>query len=469
MAQKKRRKTLVVHPEAAGIDLGSREHWVAVPEGRDANPVQKFGTTTAELLRLAEWLKSCAITTVAMESTGVYWVPLYEILEEAGFDVALVSATHLRSVPGRKSDVMDCRWIQHLHELGLLRGSFRPRADVVELRAYVRYRQVLVESTVREVQHMQKALLLMNVQVHHAVNDLAGATGMRIVRAIVAGETNPRELAKHRDPRCRATTEQIEAALQGNYRSEHLFVLEQALILYDTFQSRIEACSQRIERKLAELASQVEATVEHVPSAESNSTDVPTPAPTKTSKKKAKATRNQPMLHVAPLLATITEGVDLTRIPGIGALTSLNLLAEIGTDVSAWKTEKHFTSWLNLAPGTTKTGGRLLSGRRPLARNRAGELLRQAAVSVGKMANALGAFYRRIARTSAKPKAVVATARKLAVLVYRTISKGVQYVDTGLDIYERQYQARRIETLKRQAKALGYMLTVQPAVAPTET
>jgi len=467
VAQEKKRKVSEVHPDAAGIDLGSREHWVAVPEDRDASHVQKFGTTTGELLRLADWLKFCSITNVAMESTGVYWVPLFEILEAAGFDVTLVNATHLRNVPGRKSDVMDCQWIQHLHELGLLRGSFRPVADIVELRTYVRHRQTLVESAAREVQHMQKALLLMNLQIHHAVNDLTGATGMRIVRAIVAGETNPSALAKHRDPRCRTTQAQLEAALRGNYKLEHLFVLEQSLVLYDAFQSRIAACSDQIERKLAELASGVDDAAAEVPMAASTDLSVAASPATKVKKAK-KGPKNQQLLQVAPLLVTIAGGVDLTRIPGIGALTSLNLLAEIGPDVSAWKTEKHFASWLNLAPGTTKTGGKLLTGKRPRAKNRAGELLRQAAVSVGKMQNALGAFYRRIARNGTKTKAVVATARKLAVLVYRTISKGEQYVEAGLEAYERQYQARRIETLKRQAKSLGFTLSPkQEAAAQT--
>lgn len=448
----------LAHPDAAGIDLGSREHWVAVPEDRAANHTQRFGTTTGELKRLATWLKSCAIQSVAMESTGVYWVPLYEVLEDAGFDVTLVSATHLRNVPGRKSDVKDCQWIQHLHAIGLLAGSFRPAADFVELRAYVRHRQTLVESAVREVQHMQKALLLMNVQIHHVVSDLAGGTGMRIVRDIVAGNTDPHALAKHRDRRCHSTPEQLEAALTGNYKTEHLFVLEQSLKLYDAFQANIEACNDRVERKLTELMRKVDVAVSTAPKVEAGTTPTTAATPAPKPKRAKKETRNQPLLRVTPLLAAVTKGVDLTRIPGIGALTSLNLLAEIGPDVSAWKTEKNFSSWLNLAPGVNKTGGRLLSGTRPRAKNRAGELLRQCAVSVGKMQNALGAFYRRIARHGHKAKAVVATARKLAVLVYRLMTKGEQYVDSGLEHYERHYHARRIDILKRQAKSLGFTL-----------
>jgi transposase len=465
MRRRKQGESSLAHPDASGIDLGSREHWVAVPEDRDADHTQRFGTTTGELHRLAAWLKSCAIRSVAMESTGVYWVPLFEVLEDAGFDVTLVSATHLRNVPGRKSDVKDCQWLQHLHAFGLLAGSFRPAADFVELRAYARHRQTLVESAVREVQHMQKALLLMNVQVHHAVSDLAGSTGMRIVRDIVAGNTNPRELAKHRDPRCHVTPERLEAALTGNYKTEHLFVLDQSLKLYDAFQTNIAACNDRIERKLDELTSKVDAATPAASQVDADATTTTPVAPPPKPKKRKAATRNQPLLHVAPLLAAVTKGVDLTRIPGIGALTSLNLLAEIGPDVSAWKTEKHFSSWLNLAPGVNKTGGRSLSGRRPKAKNRAGELLRQAAVSVGKMANAIGAFYRRIARNGNKAKAAVATARKLAVLVYRLLSKGQQYVDAGLELYERQYQERRIDTLRKQAKSFGFAL----GPLPTET
>jgi len=457
---RKKQQVALAHPDAAGIDLGSREHWVAVPEDRDADHTQRFGTTTGELHRLATWLKSCAIRSVAMESTGVYWVPLYEVLEAAGFDVTLVSATHLRNVPGRKSDVKDCQWLQHLHTVGLLAGSFRPAADFVELRAYLRHRQTLVESAVREVQHMQKSLLLMNVQIHHAVNDLAGATGMRIVRDIVAGNTSPHALAKHRDPRCHATAEQLEAALTGNYKVEHLFVLEQSLTLYDALQANIKACDDRIERKLTELTRKLDAAAK----VDADTTTAAPVAPAPKATRPKKATRNQPLLQVTPLLAVVTKGVDLTRIPGIGALTSLNLLAEIGPDVSAWKTEKHFASWLNLAPGVNKTGGKLRSGTRPRAKNRAGEMLRQAAVSVGKMQNALGAFYRRIARQGHKAKAVVATARKLAVLVYRLMTKGEQYVDAGLEHYERQYQARRVDIVRRQAAALGYTLQETGAV-----
>ena len=468
MEREKNRKVSPVHPHAAGIDLGSREHWVSVPEDRDADHVQKFGTTTGELLRMADWLRSCDITSVAMESTGVYWVPPFEILEAAGFEVMLVCASHLRNVPGRKSDVKDCQWIQQLHELGLLRGSFRPEADVVELRTYVRHRQALVESAAREIQHMQKALMLMNVQIHHAVNDLTGMTGMRIVRAIVAGQTDPRELAKNRDARCRATPAQLEEALRGNYKAEHLFVLEQSLAMYDAFQSRIDVCKARIERKLAELVSKVEAAAAQSQKAEPEGTEATKPAPGAKPKPRRTEAKNKPFERSAPLLAAFAR-VDLTRIPGIGALTSLNLLAEIGPDVSAWKTEKHFVSWMNLAPGTTKTGGKLLSGARPRARNRAGELLRQAAVSVGKMQNALGAFYRRIARNSHKPKAVVATARKLAVLVYRLISRGEEFLDVGLEHYERQYQARRVATLERQAKSLGFTLQRCPEDVPAET
>jgi hypothetical protein len=291
----------LTHPNAAGIDIGSASHFVAVPPDRDEQSVREFASFTADLERLANWLTECGVDTVAMESTGVYWIPLFELLDARGFRVLLVNARHVKNVSGRKSDVLDCQWIQHLHELGLLRGSFRPVADIVELRTYVRHRQTLVESAAREVQHMQKALLLMNLQIHHAVNDLTGATGMRIVRAIVAGETNPSVLAKHRDPRCRATQAQLEAALRGNYKLEHLFVLEQSLVLYDAFQSGIAACGDRIERKLAELASRVDDAAVDVPQAASTDQSVAASPATKAKK----GTKNQQLLQVAPLLVTI--------------------------------------------------------------------------------------------------------------------------------------------------------------------
>lgn len=440
----------VVQSNAAGIDIGSRSHWVAVPADRDAQSVREFSSFTGDLHRLADWLASCGITTVAMESTGVYWIPLFEILEERGVEVLLVNAAHLRNVPGRrKSDVLDCQWIQRLHSFGLLRGSVRPDAQIVELRAYVRQRTRIVQDAGRHIQHMEKALLEMNVQIHHVLSDLTGVTGMRIVRAILAGEQDGHKLAELRDGRCRQPKERIAAALQGNYKREHLFVLEQALTAYDLHQRMLAQCDQRLETLLAELPARSEA---H---------EQPCPPP-----RHGKPTHNQPRFEIQSPLHRLCGNVDLTQIPGLAPATALLIVSEIGTDVSRWPTEKHFTSWLNLAPGTKITGGKLISARRAPSKNRVGQALRQAAVSVGRTDTALGGFYRRIAARCGAAKAAVATARKLGVLVYRALKYGMAFVETGLAVYERQQNDRLVQHLQKRAAALGYQLLPAPVEAP---
>lgn len=440
----------VIHPDAAGIDIGSRSHWVAVPADRDAEPVREFSSFTGDLHRLADWLASCGIKTVAMESTGVYWIPLFQLLETRGFEVLLVNAAHLRNVPGRrKSDVLDCRWIQRLHSFGLLRGSVRPNEEIVELRAYMRQRERIVQDAARHVQHMQKALLEMNIQIHHVLSDLTGVTGMRLVRAVLAGERDGHKLAALRDPRCRQPKERIAAALQGNYKREQLFVLEQALTAYDVHQRLLAQCDQRIEELLAELSRRCE-----VP-------EQPCPP-----RRHGTPRNNQPTFEIQSPLHRLCGNVDLTQIPGLAPATALTVVTEIGTEVSRWPTEKHFTSWLNLAPGTKITGGKLMSARRAPSKNRAGQALRQAAVSVGRTQTALGGFYRRIAAHRGAAKAAVATARKLGVLVYQALKHGQAFVETGLAAYERQQNARLVQHLQKRAAALGYQLLPAPAEAP---
>jgi transposase len=436
----------VLHPDAAGIDIGSRSHWVAVPADRDEHTVREFGSFTDDLSKIADWLKACGVTTVAMESTGVYWIPLFELLEERGFEVLLVCASHLRNVPGRKSDVLDCQWIQRLHSFGLLRGSFRPPEEIVELRAYMRQRERLVQDAARHVQHMQKALLEMNLHLHHVITDITGVTGMSIVRAIMAGERDGERLAALRDPRCKQPEGRIAAALEGNYKREHLFVLEQALAAYDLHQDLIKKCDGRIEKLLNELALR-----RAEPAAPCPKGHRPKPHP------------KQPSFEIRSPLHRVCGSVDLTQIPGIAPATALNLMAEIGTDMSRWPTDKHFTSWLNLAPGTKITGGKLITARRGPSKNRAGLVLRQAAVSVGRTATALGAFYRRIAAHRGAGKAVVATARKLGALVYRALKHGQDFVEQGLAAYENQQKERQLKGLKRRVAALGYQLLPKPA------
>jgi transposase len=439
--RKDKSKTLeVLYPDAAGIDIGANEHWVAVPEDRAEQPVRPFGTFTSELHRLAQWLKDCGIRTVAMESTGVYWIPIYEVLEEYKLEVLLVNAAHVRNVPGRKSDVLDCQWLQQLHKFGLLRASFRPEARITELRTYTRHRQTLIEESARQIQRMQKALDQMNVQLHHVIADITGKTGMAIMRQIAAGNHDPALLAQYRDPRCRSSEKTIREALTGHYKPEHLFTLQQSLSLYDTYSQHVTNCDERIETVIRELAAQFPETK----------------APQKP--RKFPAVGNQIAIDVRNPLQRILGGVDVQTIVGIGPLTALNLLSETGHDMTRWPTEKHFTSWLNFAPGTHISGGRRLSGRRRPTRNRAGLILRQAASAVARTPTALGAFYRRIAARRSKAVAIVATARKIAAAYYRLLRYGGEYVERGAAAAEQDYQQNRIKSLKRQAKTLGFEL-----------
>lgn len=426
-----------VHRRAAGVDIGATFHVVAVPADLDAEPVRTFRSFTADLEQLADWLVSLRVTTVAMESTGIYWVPLFEILEARGLEVVLVNARDAKNVPGRKTDVNDAQWIQQLHTYGLLRASFRPGAEIVALRAYLRHRERLLEYAASHVQHMQKALMQMNLQLHHVVSDITGVTGMKILRAIVAGERNPEVLAAHRDVRCKASVGTIREALTGNYRPEHAFALRQAVELYDAYHAKLRDCDAEIERCLRSL-----------PQGE---VDAP---PRKRSRKPQK---NEPNFEAQSILHALL-GVDLTQLDGLGPYSVLRIVAECGTDMSRWPTSKHFTSWLTLAPGSKISGGKVLSARTRRSTNRATVLLRLAAVSVSRTSTALGAFFRRIAARAGKAKAVTATARKLAVLFYNTLRYGRAYVDPGVSYYEERYRQRTIASLRRRASALGFTI-----------
>ena len=428
-------------PNAAGIDCGAAEHYVAVPADRDAAPVRSFKSFTTDLHRLADWLLACGVTTVAMESTGVYWIPLYEILEARGLDVMLVNAQHVKNVPGRKSDVVDCQWLQQLHSVGLLRGSFRPTAAIAALRAYLRHRETLVQSAATHVQRMQKALVQMNLQLAVVISDITGVTGLRMVRSIVAGQTDPRALAQHRDPRCQASEADIIAALTGHYRPEHVFVLQQNLELFDAYQRQLAACDAAIEAHVDALAAQAPAPAG------------PLPGP----RTRRKPRDNEPRFDIRTPLHQLT-GVDLTQIDAIGPYSALRLLAEIGTDMRRWPTEKHFTSWLTLAPHNKISGGRLLSSKTLPSANRAAGILRMAAMSLGRTETALGAFYRRLAFRVGKAKAITATARKLAILVYCTLKQGLVYHDPGAAAYDAHHRQRVIRRLRQRAANLGFSL-----------
>src|ERR1700684_987572 len=367
------------HPNAAAIDIGSRMHVAAVPPDRDTEPVRAFGTCTGDLQQLADWFERCGVRTVAMESTGVYWIPAYEMLEQRGFEVVLVNARDAKHVPGRKTDVSDAQWLRRLHEYGLLRASFRPKGELAAWRAYLRQRERLLDYSASHIQHMQKALTEMNVQLHHVVTDITGATGLRIIRAILGGERNPAVLARMRDRRCHATVETVEKALAGNYRAEHLFALEQALALYDTYQQKAFACDARIEAVLKELSVCRGRKGGQLPAARQNRS----------------RQQNSLLFDVRAALFALL-GKDLTQINGLGSYLALKLIAECGDDLSAWPSAKHFTSWLCLAPSNKISGGKVLSSRTRRSGSRAAALLRLAAVSVGRTETALGAFYRRL-------------------------------------------------------------------------
>jgi transposase len=428
-----------INPDAAGLDVGATFHVVAVPGDRDEQPVRTFRTFSGDLHQLAEWLRAVGITTVAMESTGVYWIPVFEVLEAHGFEVLLVNARDVKHVPGRKTDVNDAQWLQRLHQHGLLRGSFRPRDGVVQLRAYLRHRERLVDYAAAHIQHMQKALMQMNVQLHHVVTDITGVTGMRIIRAIVSGAQAPAALAQLRDARCAASPETIREALTGNYRREHVFALRHALELYDVHQAKIAECDAEVEEVLRTL----------------NDTRVTPEAPLP-AVRHAKS-RNEPHFDARPALYTLL-GADLTQIHGFGPYTVLRLIAECGDDMSKWPTAKHFTSWLSLAPGNKISGGRVLSSKTRRSANRAAVLLRIAAVNIGRTQTALGAFYRRLAARTGKAKAVTATARKLAILFYKALRFGMAYVDPGASYYEERYRERVLHNLHRRARHFGFTL-----------
>lgn len=440
------RAMTMVHPNAAAIDVGATLLMAAVRADRTPEPVRSFGTFTTDLHRLADWFAECGVETVAMESTSVYWIPIYELLDARGFTVFLVNARDAKHVPGRKTDVSDAQWLQRLHSYGLLRASFRPQGQFTQLRAYVRQRERLLEYAASHIQHMQKALTEMNLQLHHVVADITGATGLRIIRTILSGEHDPKVLAGLRDYRCRSSAETIEKALTGNYRAEHLFALEQALALYDAYHEKVSACDMRIEAVLKELTI-----------GRGHKSDAFPPSRRRTDQVNGLAFDAR-----AALFALL--GKDITRIDGLGPYLALKLVAECGDDLLAWPSAKHFTSWLGLAPNNKISGGRVLSSRTKRCGSRAAALLRLAAVTVGRTDTALGAFYRRLSARIGKAKAVTATARKIATLFYNAVRHGMEYVDPGASAYETRYRTRLVENLHRRAKTFGFVLQpIEPA------
>ena len=433
-----------INTNAAGIDIGSQTHWVCVPADRAEENVKSFGSFTTDLYALADWLQECKIKSVAMESTGVYWIALFQILETRGFEVRLVNAHHVKTLPGRKSDVLDCQWIQQLHSYGLLSASFRPNDQICVLRSYIRQRDNLVRSACVHVQRIQKALTEMNVLLHQVVSDITGTTGMTIIRAIIAGEHDPQTLASLRHPRSRRNTTEIAQALQGDYRREHLFILQQELALYDAYQVQLAACDVQIEQCLAnfEVTSEIA---------------LPNPG-----SPRRKPQDNQPAFDLQTHLQRIS-GIDFTQIDGMGALTVQTILSEVGLDASRFPTVKHFTSWLGLCPGSCITGGKVKNSRTRRVVNRAANAFRMAALAAGKTRSALGAFYRRLRTRLGTPKAITATAHKLARLFYQLWRNGGTYNDPGITYYEQRYQEQIVKGLRKKAQAMGFELVATPS------
>jgi len=429
-----------INLDAAGIDIGADELFVCVPEGRDEKSVRSFGTFTNDLHKVGEWLIKCRVTTVAMESTGVLWIPLYEHLADHGFDVYLINARHIKNVPGKKTDVLDCQWIQQLHTYGLLQNSFRPKEDIVALRSLVRHRGMLIRYRSAHIQHIHKALQQMNLKLDRVVTDVTGKTGMTILRAILAGERDVTRLAAHRDGRCHHSEAEIAQALVGNYREEHIFALQQAIEFYDFYTQQIRKCDNEIESRYAAFRPQVDV--------EKN----PLPPP-----KRKKPHGNEPDFDLRSYLYRMA-GVDLTAIESISALTAQTVLSEIGLDMSAWQSVKHFTSWLGLCPQNQISGGRVLKRGTAKVVNRAAQALRMAVQSLHRSRSMLGNYYRKMKSKHGPQVATTATAHKLARIIYTMLKNKTAYVPQDIDAYEEKRRQYHIKQLQKQAKRLGFDL-----------
>ena len=439
----------IVHPNAAGLDIGARDIYACVPPDRAGETIKVVGTFTPDLEQLADWLVAHQVDTVAMESTGVYWIPVFELLEARGLKLSLVNGRHVKHVPGRKSDVQDCQWLQKLHALGLLTGSFRPDGDLCALRAYLRHRADLVQHRAAHVQHMQKALQQMNLLLPQVVADITGETGMAIVRAIVAGERDSVKLAQFRNVRCKSSEDTIAKALTGTWKEEHVFALKQTLALYDFYTEQVAACDVQIERHYAAIKPRWALTT----------SEEACRSPAQRRKKR----KNEPAFDVRASIIRLT-GVDLAAVDGLGPNLAQLILSEIGTDMSKWATDKQFTAWLGLAPRNDISGGKVLRSRTLPSRNRAGQAFRQAATCVARSSSAFGAYYRR-KRAQAGPRfAQVATAHKIARTVYHLLKYRVQYEDMGAEEFARKQKERDVLVLRKRAAKLGFTLVAPDVI-----
>ena len=430
----------VVHPKAAGIDIGNEEHYVAVPPSLDPEPVRVFGCFTADLIALADWLEKLGIETVAMQSTGVYWIALYDILQERGIKVFLVNARDTKNMPGRKSDVQECQWILKLHVYGLLKNSFRPEGDIRVMRTIWRQRQQHIADASRSIQRMQKALTQMNLQLANVISDISGRTGQAIIGAILKGERDPLVLAQFRDPRVKAKAAVIAKSLEGTWQEELLFVLGQEFDSYQGYQKKMGECDEKLQEHLGKMEQKAD------------------PKTLPEYKRNKRPHGNVPeKFDLRDELYRIV-GVDLTSIDGINGLTAQTVIAEVGYDMSRWATEGSFTSWLNLAPNNKISGGKVIGRDKRKVVNRAGQALRQAASTLLRSQSYLGAQYRRLRAKLGNPKAVKAMAGKLARLIYRGLKYGQKYVDKGSEFYEQKYRQQQIKILTKKAAELGLQL-----------
>jgi transposase len=438
-----------INLHAAGIDIGANFHFVAIGEDCTEEPVRKFGPFTSDLHRMADWLSEHHVETVVMESTGVYWIPVFQILEQRGFEVKLVNAAHVKNLPGRKSDVSDCQWLQQLHTFGLLNGSFRPKDEVCVLRSFLRLRDTLVKDCSSQVLRMQKALTEMNVQVHRVLSDITGESGMAIIRAILAGERDPLKLAQMKHPRVKASTEQIVRALEGDYRAEHLFGLQTAVELYDAYQLKILQCEAKVEEHLQQFETQLDfaEVLAQNGALQARSASV-----------RLELQRQAHLVSVC--------GVDLTHLPGLSTLAVEVIIAETGLDMNCWKSEKHFCSWLKLCPDNRISGGKVLNSKSRKTKNRAAAMFRLAAQGAMQSKTAIGAFIRRIKARLGAPTAINAGAHKLAQLYYRMLKFGEAYVEQGQTYYEEKYKDRLLRNLSKRAKEFGLQLTPLETVTP---
>jgi transposase len=438
----------VVHSDAAGIDIGNEFHYVAVPPSRDSQPVQRFGCTTGELKTMANWLKQCRIRTVAMQSTGVYWIAVFDILEEAGLEVYLVNARDTKNLPGRKSDVQESQWLMKLHTYGLLRNSFRPAQEIRTMRTYWRQRNDLVQSASRHIQRMQKALTQMNIQLANVLSDVSGVTGQAIIKAILAGERNPHKLAEFRDPRVRASEEEIARSLEGNWQTDLLFVLKQEEDGYEFCQKQMAECDRQLEKYLQQREDRSHGA----------------PLPEEKRKQRLKKTKGKPQFDLRTGLFHLS-GTDLTQIDGIDVMTASSILSEAGWDMSKWPDENHFVSWLRLCPDNRISGEKIIGKGRLPTNNRATIALKMAASTLRQSDTYLGAQFRRLRTRLGAPIAIKAMAAKLARLVYRMLRYGIKYVDKGATFYQVEHRQRQIKQLKWKAASLGYNVTPIPEAA----